>query len=464
MMASSTRWVPPEPTSGRGRSHGTSSAEPFDRWFRYPAGFASDYVSLLIDRLSLQPGQVIVDCFAGSAVTGTAARARGLGFVGIEAHPMMVDLANAKLASGADPESIDAAATHTVSRARRSLRLSRETSLSRARTREPDLVQRSFDAPMLDELLALRRSALKCAPTEQRYLKWALLGSLRDVAAVKVGWPYQRPGIARRPLVSSALNRFQQRAQWIAADVRRAQQTHFAGHVIHGDATQGASWSTVGSADGCVSSPPYLNNFDYADATRLEAYFWGEATSWSQLCRHIRADMLTASTQQSSSGERDRALESMADSAIVDEITDLTAALAEARRGRSRGKEYDQVLPAYFESMRAVLTHLASALSDGAPCAWLIGDSAPYGVYVDTPRLIGELATAAGLEVIDDVALRRRGMRWRSTSVRHGVELSERILVLRRRVCLREKRIAARRSARAATSRPSVGARSDPPR
>ena len=73
-LQTGTAW-PNEPGSGRGRSHGTSSRQPFDRWFRYPAGFASDYVELLLDRLELTEGTVI-DCFSGSGVTGTAARAR----------------------------------------------------------------------------------------------------------------------------------------------------------------------------------------------------------------------------------------------------------------------------------------------------------------------------------------------------------------------------------------------------
>lgn len=428
--------IPPEPASGRGRSHGTSSAEPLDRWFRYPAGFASDYVSLLIDRLSLEPGQSIVDCFAGSAVTGTAARGRGLRFVGIEAHPMMVDLANAKLASDVDLNSLDAAVVKVVGAAERSLRLSKDVTLQSARSAEPELVQRSFDAPVLDELLALKRSVQKTDAIEQQFLKWALLGTLRDVAAVKVGWPYQRPSIPRKPRFSSALKRFRQRFAWIVTDLQHTQASPCSGYVIHGDATQHTAWSSVGLSDGCVSSPPYLNNFDYADATRLEAYFWGDARSWSELCERVRVKMLTASTQQSSTGERDRALSAMADSAIGAEIKELTWSLTHARRTRTRGKEYDQVLPAYFESMRAVLTHLAAALRDDSPCAWLVGDSAPYGVYVDTPRLIGELAAAAGFEVVDDVALRRRGMRWRSTGVRHETELSERILMLRRRTIL----------------------------
>ena len=183
-MTSPALTVPPEPASGRGRSHGTSSAEPFDRWFRYPAGFASDYVSLLIDRLSLQPGQTIVDCFAGSAVTGTAARGRGLAFLGIEAHPMMADLANAKLAVDVDPMAITKAALTVVRGAEMSLKLSMAATLERARAAEPDLIQRSFDSPVLDELLALRRSVHKIADAEQQNLKWALRGTLRDVASV----------------------------------------------------------------------------------------------------------------------------------------------------------------------------------------------------------------------------------------------------------------------------------------
>src|ERR1700760_3036721 len=70
----SLRVWPASPHPGTGRSHGTSTSESFDRWFRYPAGFASDYANYLLSRLGLGDGQTVVDCFAGSGVTGTAAR------------------------------------------------------------------------------------------------------------------------------------------------------------------------------------------------------------------------------------------------------------------------------------------------------------------------------------------------------------------------------------------------------
>ena len=205
---------PNEPGSGRGRSHGTSSRKPFDRWFRYPAGFASDYVELLLDRLELTEGTVI-DCFAGSGVTGTAARARGLSFVGIEAHPFVAELARLKLTPTATAAQIRTLAREVATLARRS-----EPSAPVPVDSEPDLIRRSFADDTLKTLLVLRlliRERLQ--DPAALYLKWALLATLRDVADVKVGWPYQRPGIARKPRHSDPIARFDARVQAMANDI-----------------------------------------------------------------------------------------------------------------------------------------------------------------------------------------------------------------------------------------------------
>jgi len=117
---------------------------------------------------------------------------------------------------------------------------------------------------------------------------------------------------------------------------------------------------------------------------------------------------------------------------LGEQVLSLTDLLTKQRRDRTRGKEYDQVVPAYFVGMAEVLSNLAVALKAGATCVWLIGDSAPYGVYIDTPRLIGELACSLGFEVDGDLTLRHRGNRWQSAAGRHSVALTERLLVFRR--------------------------------
>jgi hypothetical protein len=431
-LVTGSAW-PSEPGSGRGRRHGTSSYQPLDRWFRYPAGFASDYVGLLLDRLGLDNG-LVIDCFTGSGVTGTAALSRGLEFFGIEAHPLIAELASLKVApvcSGASVRVLTAEIAEEVSGL-----IETGSSDPVSLTGEyPLLVQRSFDASVLHQLALLRQVILSHSEdAATAYAKWALLATLRDVANVKVGWPYQQPGQQRVARYRDPVERFVARAGWIADDLEGI-GPRLAASVVCGDARDPGAWAALGEdgAKACVASPPYLNNFDYADATRLELYFWGDVTSWSQMCSKVRAGMLTATTQQSSRTEQSEAVAGLAAMGSLGErVLSLTELLTKRRGDRARGKEYDQVTPAYFAGMSKVLSNLAVALKAGAPCVWLIGDSAPYGVYVDTPQMIGELACMFGFEVEADLTLRQRGNRWQGAAGRHTIALTERLLVFRR--------------------------------
>lgn len=430
---------PSEPASGRGRSHGTSSHQPFDRWFRYPAGFASDYVGLLLDRLQVESGTV-VDCFTGSGVSGTAARARGLGFAGIEAHPLIAELARLKLTPSAPGQAVRDLAACVEDSAGRAIE-SAPKGWERVLAGEPDLVRRSFAEETLYALVSLRQAVVSHADDPAAaYLKWALLATLRDVAGVKVGWPYQRPGVSRKPRHTDALKRFRARAQTIARDLDSAAtdaSEALSAQVVTGDSRDSAAWAKLsGSGTACVSSPPYLNNFDYADATRLELYFWGEVTTWGDMCREIRADMVTATTQQSSVREKADALDVLrgrvaTHPAPAKEIVGLVEDITMVKKERQkRSKEYDQVAPAYFVAMWDILQNLHDFLQPGSKAVWLVGDSAPYGVYIDTPRLIGQISEAVGFTFTEDVHLRARGDRWRQNADRHNVKLAERLIVM----------------------------------
>ncbi len=340
---------------------------------------------------------------------------------------MVAELANAKLQLQAERPQLTTAAERL--RQMVSIHSPEETAFT-----VPELISKSFDATQLRTLLALRDAICEHpeAP-EYVYLKWALLGTLRDVAVVKVGWPYQRPSQARRPRYTLTLERFCERVSWMAEDIAGVVDDDHERFVVAGDSRDEEIWAR-GLGDGalraCVSSPPYLNNFDYADATRLEAYFWGSAATWADLCSVIRVDMLTATTQQSSRREETAGLAALQDSAAAPDVASLVAELKQQRRSRERGKEYDQVLPAYLSALRDILRNLSRHLEPKAPVLWLIGDSAPYGVYIDTPRLIGKLASDFGFDIRADVVLRERGNRWSGAPGRHQERLAERLLVM----------------------------------
>jgi hypothetical protein len=301
---------------------------------------------------------------------------------------------------------------------------------------EHPLVVRSFEASVLAQLTGLRACILGLDNSPwQPYLKWSLLGALRDCASVKVGWPYQRPTVPRIPRMLDPYRAFARRAGWMAQDVLAAPALQPA--TVHiGDSRAPTTWRGALAGrrvDAIVTSPPYLNNFDYADATRLELYFWGVARSWSEMTSRVRADMVTASTQQSRKEiAADAAVTFAADCPrTARTVHALTVALHRERAARPRGKEYDQVLPSYFAELTRVLINIRTHAKSGAPVVLVLGDSAPYGVYVDTPGLLAAAAKELGFARETVRPLRQRGLRWQNNGTRHALALTEQLVLLR---------------------------------
>lgn len=397
-----------------------------NRWFRYPAGFSAGALDAAFSAIELDKRKRVVDPFAGAATAGTAIVSRGVAFRGLEAHPLIAELAQLKFVRPGDPANL--------------VRLGRQIARSadaEDTEGEAELVRRSFSRGVLASLIGLR-DAIKAEDSDWAlYLKWALLGVLREVASVRAGWPYQMPTQSRRPIAKDPRQRFLLRVQRMADDLGSAASSVAAdGRVGCGDARISRSWSDLlagETIDACVSSPPYLNNFDYADATRLELYFWRVVASWQEMTREVRGGLIVGSTQQTSKGGAVTArtwLSRFPDfSATLDEIRED---LRYQRRQRPRGKEYDNLVVMYFADVGKVLVNLFAQLDPGAPAAFVIGDSAPYGVYIDTPELIGRLSQFVGFDFVSDEPIRQRGLRWATNGTRHQQLLTERLVVVRK--------------------------------
>jgi len=410
--------------TGIGAPNGPGS-QPFSRWFRYPAGFGSAALGACFRAANLGTRALIVDPFAGVGTTGVYAAGLGIACAGIETHPLIAEIAALKFQRPGLPQELYERATRLA-----------ESLAPHSIDSETVLVLQSFERDSLGLLVALRDriAALRDDPW-QLHLKWCLLGTLRDCATVKVGWPYQRPTSARVPRLTDPRRAFLRRAFWMAEDLSNGPASPPA-WVRQGDCRLPAIWeSALGgrSATAVITSPPYLNNFDYADATRLELYFWGAARSWLEMTQRVRSGMVIATTQQTRKGLVDVAVADLASRcpAISQSIRDLQSELERERGQRARGKEYDRVLPLYFAGLVQVLIQVAANTHSGAPVILVLGDSAPYGVYIDTPGLLAAAAEEIGFSRVSVEILRQRGLRWRTNGSRHSTALTEQLVLLR---------------------------------
>jgi hypothetical protein len=203
-----------------------------------------------------------------------------------------------------------------------------------------------------------------------------------------------------------------------------------------GDSRHSAHWEKALSGEtaaAIITSPPYLNNFDYADATRLEMYFWGIAHSWKEMTEAVRSDMIVATTQQTKRSLTFSATEKLEHLCprTASTVQDIAVVLREERAKRPRGKEYDQLVPSYFADLAQVLIRIRTYAAPRAPIALVLGDSAPYGIYVDTPSLLASIGQELGFECVLQKTLRHRGLRWHSNGVRHSIGLAEKLMLLR---------------------------------
>ena len=304
----------------------------------------------------------------------------------------------------------------------------------------PPLVYKCFTDENLMRLAALRQAIVdsSAAPHIRDFMKLALTSTLRVVTTAGAGWPYIAPSkYHARKVARDALVEFGAQCRLMVSDVQyiRTLDIPYSSHdVLLGDARKFDSYAGDEVIDLVVTSPPYLNNYDYADRTRLETYFWGIYDSWADITREVRDHLVMAATTQVRMASMDNVRECpgirSVDEGIHGELSDIISRLADMRAVKSGKKTYDYVVAGYFEDMLQVLISTRKVLKPGGRFVLVIGDSAPYGVHVPTEELVGRLGVAIGFSSYQVEELRSRGGKWGHNSQRHKVPLRESILTM----------------------------------
>ncbi|CKG42137.1 Uncharacterised protein [Streptococcus pneumoniae] len=184
-------------------------------------------------------------------------------------------------------------------------------------------------------------------------------------------------------------------------------------------------------ADLIITSPPYANNYDYADATRLEMSFFNEISGWGDLQEKVRPNLIRACTQHVSK-LKNETFDILQDSLlepIYNEIYGTCKELELERENHGGKKNYHTMIATYFLDMAKVWLELRRICKEGSTVCFVIGDSAPYGVYVPVDEWLGKLAISAGFKEFYFEKERDRNTKWKNR--KHDVPLKEGFLWVR---------------------------------
>jgi hypothetical protein len=391
---------------------------PVHRWFRYSAGFSAEWIESIIRSVPGLGPIRILDPFAGSATTLLVAENVGSESIGLEAHPFVYRVARAKLAWRSNPEAYlgkiaeMSQVAETVSPSTRGY---------------PDLIRKCYSEESLKKLDALRRAYEQIrddSPASE--LAWLTLVSiLRKVSTAGTAqWQYILPKKQKRsPL--AVMTAFDQFAHMVYHDMRRSESLSSPkGKLLLGDARTCDS-VPQGFANLVITSPPYPNNYDYADATRLEMSFMREISGWGDLQESVRRYLVRSCSQhvpESAVDLRD-VLQTPELSPIKAEIGPICERLADVRESKGGRKTYHLMIACYFRDMALVWKALRFACGSPSKVCFVVGDSAPYGVYVPVIPWLGTLAIASGFKSFTFKKTRDRNVKWKNR--KHRVALQE---------------------------------------
>ena len=162
-----------------------------------------------------------------------------------------------------------------------------------------------------------------------------------------------------------------------------------------------------------ITSPPYLNNFDYAEMTRMYLYFWGIASSWGEITDRVRSRLIV-NTTTALKGHKD-CQATYRDTLPVNvraEAGLAVEALAVRRKEKAGKKEYDFLVYPYLSQMQRVIREVHRVLVPGGAMHMMVSDAALYGIHLPAPHWLAEIMTCAGFKDVQCEMVRPRGHRW----------------------------------------------------
>lgn len=399
---------------------------PIHNWYKFTAGFSYKFVDYLLSDLSRD--SVVFEPFAGCGTTLVSAQKNGYYSVGNEGQEFMYDICRAKLNWTIQKEEVDQHISQIKSHVFSDFD-------SYDISRENPLLIELYDDNNL-KVLCIIRDYINLITDEsyKLFFKLALSNVLHRTAIYPIAVPY----ISRSKKIinnGQPLEKFITVCNKMSRDIAmQPQQYHQATVFLHDSRKQNKNIGTD-SCSICITSPPYLNNLDYGEVSKVHSHFWGITNTWNDITIKVRSKLVTGATTHYK--ETDFNIDDFINNEFALNNKDLMPDLLllyhrikENAHNRSGKKSFHILMMHYFNDMYNVLLEIRRVLASGSKSYMILGDSAPYGVYIPTTQILGEMAISTGFHDYSIYKIRTRGTKWKSLSNRHNIELSENILEL----------------------------------
>lgn len=377
----------------------TNKNEPVYGWFRYKEGFSRRLVeTMLLDKWRLNRDSLIFDPFAGCGTTLLGAQELGFPAIGVDIIPLAVFITRAKLRQDYKLEDLEAAASNM---------LAAEFAPTGEQFPAVKIVNLGLSTETQEKALFYRRwiKSVEDAPTRD-FLMLALLSSIEEASFTSKDGQFLR--LVDRPPkpIESVL---QEKLDQMISDLHR-RQVMFADRlaskpradVFLGDARSlpRSVLESAGQVSAIITSPPYLNRYDYSRTYALELCLMYDehgnpcVENFDDL-KNIRHSLLRSH------------IESRPAPTHSVEVSALNELLLSLRLKDLNNPRIPIMIEGYFEDMNEAIREMGKMLSPGGLVALVVANARFEGELIPVDLILSEIAESHGLSTQEKIWITR---------------------------------------------------------
>lgn len=369
---------------------------PRHRWYYYKEGFSPNLVEKAIEYANIKKGNVILDPFNGSGTTTLTASLNGYKSVGIEVNPFTAFLSMTKVCSSEVQELrnyINLITDH-IEKGDNSYLKGFSTF-----SKTDNIDKWLFNDVVLDSFYGGLKAVNSIKSTSSKQLiKLALISSaMQNCNATRDGkcLRYREHWMDTIYSKASFQNAFNLNINMILEDIESTdiQQKP---KIITGDARTLLSSSNIDRFSLCITSPPYLNTFDYTDIYRPEL-FLGQFVNNPNELYELRLKTVRSHIQ----AKWEIPEESNFGELYKESINHICS-----HKNELMHKRIPLMIQAYFEDMLCILKKLRSKAEPSAQLWFVVSNSAYANKEIPVDLIIAEMARLANWKLKEVGVLR----------------------------------------------------------
>lgn len=363
------------------------------RWYGYKEGFSPDLVKQAIEAVGVKSNEFVLDPFNGSGTVTLTASLNNIKSVGIEVNPFAAFMAETKMES--TPTSVF---LNDIDRVLSGILIERASPLIAFSTfsEQSGKTKWLFNSEVLNSFEGGWQSASTLSDSQRKIVQLSLIGAAMDNCnATKDGkcLKYRRNWENRVFNRSSFLMSFEQRIQNNIEDMEASEIKRKA-IIINGDARKEIKL-LPGKFKLCITSPPYLNSFDYTDIYRPEL-FLGKFVSSSQELKELRYKTIRSHVEI--------ALPIPCNDSFGEIFYSVYHRICNSGLGWS--KQIPRMIQSYFEDMEGVLSDLYEKAKKGGELWLVVANSIYFEVEIPVDLILAEIGTRKKWRLIKIEVLR----------------------------------------------------------